>query len=218
MANFKTHVKVGAGFGFAVSILTYLTEWVQDFRMVVIIYFTTVIGSFLPDMDSATGIPIQIIFGLYSYFAAGAAFYFLYNNYDIYMAILGSSVAFVLVWYFLRPYFKKKTTHRGIFHSTPAIVISFLATLTIVGYFKIEVMEKFSLAMSVGIGYASHLFLDEIYSTGLNNGKIKVKKSLGTALDLGFKNKKTAFIAYSLIVLLTYLSFPLIKEIYFALT
>ncbi len=236
MAGFKTHTAVGAATGWGLSVFTYMIGWTSNLYMSIIIFFATIIGSFLPDMDSNSGLPVQIIFGIYSYFAATLSLYFLYENgANIYLMVFTPIASFTFVKYVFEPFFKKYTAHRGIFHSFPAFIIAFLATLFVANYLKLNILDKFAIALSIGLGYFSHLLLDEIYSVNFLLGKSKkrkkesikdfikrrfgFKRSFGTALDLGFnqKDKYPAIIAYIILVVLLYICFPLLKGIYKAL-
>ncbi len=216
MAGFKTHVTVGTFTGFFLAIVSYIAEWVTSFGLVSAIFFATMAGSFLPDLDSDTGLPYQIIFGLYALLIAGLTFYLFYNisNGNVILSFISPVLAFVIIRYVLGPLFKRYTKHRGIFHSIPAALISFFATLLIVSLVNMPVVNKFLIALAVGIGYLSHLVLDEIFSTNILIGKIKKpKKSLGTALKFGAKSRTATLIAYILLFVLIFLTYPMMQKI-----
>ncbi|MBQ9214288.1 MAG: hypothetical protein IJ150_10180, partial [Bacteroidales bacterium] len=78
MADFKNHVSVGAATGFAVAIISYNWNLIPNAYMAVIVFFATVIGSFLPDMDSEPGIPLKIVFGVNAYFMAAMSLYWMH--------------------------------------------------------------------------------------------------------------------------------------------
>ena len=237
MADFKTHLSIGAATGFFLSIATFLFDWIGSIYMAIIIFFTTVIGSFLPDMDSNSGLPVRIIFGLYAYLAATLTIYYLHDNGStIYLILFLPIASFVFVYYYLKKLFLKFTSHRGIFHSIPALLISFFLTLIIAWSTDLLILEKFVIALSIGFGYLSHLILDEIYSINVlmssrKSKKVKlrdlslkkyikehfgVKRSFGTALELGFKQKAKypGIIAWILVIILFILSIPVLLEIY----
>jgi len=241
MADFKTHLTFGAATGFGLSVFTYMVDWVSNLYMAVIIFFSTLIGSFLPDMDSSSGLPVKIIFGFYAYLSATLTLYFTEDlGLSIYFIVLLPAVAFVFVKVILEKIFIKFTNHRGIFHSIPAILISFLLTLIIANQTKLPLLEKFVIALSIGLGYFCHLLLDEIFAVNFitsiispdNNSKNKfkfkkwfknrfgVKKSFRTALDLGFNQdeKYPAIIAYVILIALIIISFPIIKQIWYLLS
>jgi len=215
MASFKTHVRLGALIAFFMTILSYILGWTLNFAMSIILFFTTLVGSFLPDMDSDSGLPIQIIFSLYSYFAAGVTFYFMWNS-DLpgVFSIVAPVGSYAIVDFIIQPWFKKQTSHRGIYHSVPAVLLSFFITLFIVSFFKITLYEKFAFALALMVGYLSHLVLDEFSSIQRKKGKIVKLKSFGTALDFGFEDKKTGVLAYLLLAVMIFFTFPELKALY----
>lgn len=240
MADFKTHLEVGAATGFALSIITYMTDLITHVYMAVIIFFATVIGSFLPDMDSNSGLPVKIIFGLYAYFAATITMYWIHDNgATFYMHLFLPAASFAFVKLVLEKWFKKYTTHRGIFHSFPAYLITFFASLLIASSTNLPVLEQFVISLAISSGYLCHLVLDEIYSinflmsnrsrkkTKLKNLTFKkliknnfgFKSSFGTALDLGFNQKERypGIIAYIVLVILIISCIPVIKKIWITL-
>ncbi len=236
MADFKTHVSFGSYAGFIFSIFTYMLEWVTNIYFVVLIFFATIIGSILPDMDSDSGLPVKVIFGLYAYFTAAITIFYL-NELDasIYFKIFLPAASFVFINTTLLKFFKKQTIHRGIFHSVPALFILFFVILLIADTTHLKTIEKFVLALSVTVGYFSHLFLDEIYSINMftkrsrsrsqSKKKFSLKKylkknfsfkrSFGTALELGFRQRRKypAIIAYIVLVVLFYFSYPILLKI-----
>ncbi len=231
MADFKTHLTFGSLTGFAVAITAYLSDWVQTMYMAVLLYFATVFGSFLPDMDSDSGHPVQIIFEFYAYISAALTIYYLHDNgLSLYWRIFMPLASFFFVRIILCNIFNKYTTHRGIFHSVPALLVVFFLTLLVAWSINLPVLEKFSIAVAVSMGYFSHLLLDEIYSVKLLNPTpaskkrsfkeiisrhFGLKKSFGTALDLGFnqKEKYPGIIAYLILITLIIVDFPIIKKI-----
>jgi len=231
MADFKTHLSFGSLTGFILAVSTYISDWVQTVYMAVIIYFATIIGSFLPDTDSDSGHPVKIIFEFYAYLSAAFAIYFVHDNgMSFYFKIFLPVASFFFVKIVLFNYFTKKTKHRGIFHSIPAFFISFFATLLLAWSTDLMLMEKFSIALAVSLGYLSHLILDEVYAVKLLNpeksNKIRtpkeifnryfgVKKSFGTALDLGFnqKDKYPGVIAYTLLLMLIIADLKILTKI-----
>lgn len=207
MADFKTHVTVGAATGFAVAIISYNWNLIPNAYMAVIVFFATVIGSFLPDMDSGPGIPLKIIFTVYAYFMAAISLYWMHvAGASLPLKIFVPVASWVFVIKFLKELFKKHTSHRGIFHSTPVWIACFLICLFIASTTRLSVREQFVIAFAVSTGYLCHLVLDELWSLNivseglfgdkkytmdqLWHKKFGRKKSLGTALDLGFNSKE----------------------------
>jgi len=235
MADFKTHLSFGAATGFGLSVFTYMVDWISNLYMAVIIFFSTLIGAFLPDMDSSSGLPVKIIFGFYAYLSATLSLYFTEDaGLSIYFLIFLPAASFVFVKVFLEKIFIKYTTHRGIFHSIPATLITFLLALIIANQTKLPLMEKFVIALSLGLGYFCHLLLDELFSFNIITtmldenrketftfkkffkNKFGVKKSFRTALDLGFNQdeKYPGIIAYVILIVLIVFAFPVLKQIF----
>jgi hypothetical protein len=234
MADFKTHLSFGSFLGFFLAIATYLADWVHTVYMAVIIYFATIIGSFMPDTDSDSGHPVKILFEFYAYFAAAITFYYVHDNgMDIVLKIVAPIAVFFFVKIILMKIFKKWTHHRGIFHSIPAALIAFFLTLLISWTTDLPLLEKFSISLAIFVGYFGHLLLDEIYSVKLvsnssqNSDKKRsfkeiikrnfgLKKSFGTALDFGFNNKSKlpAIIAYFILLVLIVVDFQVISKIF----
>lgn len=238
MAGFKTHITVGAGVGFFISLSTFITDWASHFYMNLVIFATAIVGSFLPDMDSDTGVPVFIVFGFYGFVASTLFFYFGYeNSWSVLYLLIIPIIAFILVRYLLCYILGKYSKHRGAFHSIPAVLITFFLGLLIADFFKkLTITDKFLIAFSLSIGYLSHLVLDEIYSTQFlfskskrkSKGKItnplkmkvpklRFKKSFGTALDWNLKDKKSAIALYAILLVLVFLSYPMFRKLFFVL-
>ncbi len=233
MADFKTHLSFGSFLGFILAITTYLTDWVHSVYMAVIIYFATIIGSFMPDSDSDSGHPVKILFEFYAYFSAAIIFYYTHeNNMNIFLKILAPIAVFFFVRIILMKIFKEYTRHRGIFHSIPAALIAFFLTLLIAWTTDLPLLEKFSISIAVFVGYFGHLLLDEIYSVKLVSktdeksrtrtpGEIikrnfGIKRSFGTALDFGFntKSKTPGIIAYIILIILIIADYQVISKLF----
>ncbi|MCQ2975784.1 MAG: metal-dependent hydrolase [Bacteroidales bacterium] len=207
MADFKTHVELGAATGFAVAIVSYNWNLIPNAYMAVIVFFATLIGSFLPDMDSDSGLPVKIIFTFYAYFMAAMTLYWMHvAGANLPLKIFVPVASFCFVKLYLQNFFNKHTNHRGIFHSFPAYILSFLVALFIASTTKLSIREQFVISFAVSCGYLCHLILDELWSMNVvsegifGNKKYTmdqiihrhfgVKKSFGTALDLGFNQKE----------------------------
>ncbi|NQT16759.1 MAG: hypothetical protein HQ582_28640, partial [Planctomycetes bacterium] len=89
------------------------------------------------------------------------------------------------------------------FHSLPAaIIFGEVAFLLASGP---DVHLRLYKAGAVVIGYLSHLMLDEFYSIEWSRGRLRLKKSFGTALKM-FSHKSWANVsAYVKLILLTYI-------------
>ena len=197
MAGFKALV---AGAAVSGLLATYLAAEQASVAPVLLpgVCLASVTGGFLPDVDSPTGKPVRILFSLLALVAATAAISILPD--------LRQSAAHTLGWFlaiaFLVRYpaaglFKKATVHRGAFHSLPAAGIAGLTTFLLadLGGAPRSVATTFGLA--VGLGYLTHLILDEFWSlVDLSGGTVRPKKSLGSACKLRGSNGWTTAILY----------------------
>jgi hypothetical protein len=214
MANFKTHTNFGLIIGVIVFIIFF--TFIGNYNILLIAFLATILGSFLPDIDVDSGKSFRLIFTTLGILLAILSLLFIKeNNVKIikyYFAI--PILTFVFVRYFVGYIFKKFTHHRGIWHSIPALLISSLITLQIANLFHIKILEQAIISFSIGLGYLSHLVLDEIYSVVDSNGiRFRPKKSLGTALKLKTNSRFINIVTYLILAILTLISLPLLEQI-----
>ena len=217
MAKFKTHISLGVLLGLFLSIFVSFFSLTKNILIALIAFFSVIIGSFLPDIDSDTGTPFQIIFGFLSFLTAILMLYYLLQkdvtNLKMLIGLPIASLIFIRV--IIGKIFQKITHHRGIWHSIPFVLIITLFVLLITNKFNISPSDKLIISISIGIGYLGHLILDEIYSLiNISGIPFTSKKSLGSALKFSSKSKTTTFIAYLIILALIYFTFPVLSEIF----
>ncbi|RLB84146.1 MAG: hypothetical protein DRH24_05925 [Deltaproteobacteria bacterium] len=203
MADFKVHLTSGIIVGTCVAIYVYASNILGIIQSYTVLIFG-IIGGLLPDIDSNTGKPVRILFGVLSIVIGGILFVYLIN-----VNILKSNIEYticffftllILVNYVFRFLFKKLTVHRGIMHSIPYMLIcAGLSYILFVDYNRTLAIYA---GFTIGASCLIHLLLDEIYSVGLIFGSLpSVKKSFGTALKLWSKNIIVSILMY---VVLTY--------------
>ena len=216
MANFKTHISTGAVIGFLFMLVVIVFSWVSNLWIALLLFFLSSIASFLPDIDSDTGKPIRIVFAFYAFTFGGLTAYFAYKyKQNIEVVLVSPIITASIIWFPLARLFKKITVHRGIFHSTPAGLLSFFITLFLVNLTNISnPLDKLLIASAVGIGYFSHLILDEIYSTNILKGSFRPKKSLGTALKFRSKNTFVNVITYLLLIISLIFNLPFLLDFF----
>ncbi|MCK5665174.1 MAG: hypothetical protein KAI17_16905, partial [Thiotrichaceae bacterium] len=79
--------------------------------------------------------------------------------------------------------FKHFTVHRGTFHSLLGATSFSLFTVCITHYiFNHSIYFSWISGIFIGLGFITHLLLDEFYSVDLGN--VQLKRSFGTALKL----------------------------------
>ena len=198
MAGYKAHMAFGmvtaAGWTFIVIMLSLVSVWFLP-----IIFIATVVGAFLPDLDSDTSAPLKILLVIFSVLGSAVAGWIVFNQEDSSWLRLAGISAFsgLFIYYGIGGIFKKLTNHRGIFHSIPAVLLSALLTLTLLNQIELDVNIKSIISLGVGLGYLCHLILDELNST-VNLGGIPFipNKSIGPALKLYSKNWKISLGVY----------------------
>ena len=185
---------IAAGWTFIVITVSLVSVWFLP-----LIFVATVVGAFLPDLDSDTSVLLKILLIIFSVLGSAVAGWIVFNQEDSSWLRLGGMSAFsgLFIYYGIGGIFKKLTNHRGIFHSIPAVLLSAMLTLTLLNQIDLDVNIKIIISLSVGFGYLCHLILDELNST-VNLGGIPFipNKSIGTALKLYSKNWKISLGVY----------------------
>lgn len=182
MANFKTHLTGGIIIGSSSALVALIglnLNYIQSFS----VFTMGAVGAVLPDIDSDSGKPLNLIFGTMSVLLPAL----LLGK----ISVVESFAPEFLVSYFVCSYFiinylicglvKKITIHRGIIHSLPFAVLS-----GEIGYLLFITSGK-TVALTIGVtifaGCLVHLILDELHSFTLRYKILPVlKRSAGTAL------------------------------------
>lgn len=217
MAKFKTHVFFGEITGIALAGTALSSGLIRDVRLLPVIFLAAVFGSFLPDLDSDTGTPVQIIFSFFALIAAAFIFYALYKNGEkSTKVIIGFPVAgYLFFYYVLGSIFKKYTKHRGIFHSFPAFFMVLFAGIFTASRYGMLPLHAVITGISAGAGYLCHLVLDEIYSTVYIDGNpFKKKKSRESTLKFFSSSRKATVTVYILTAFFFFLDIPVFQKLF----
>ena len=214
MASFKSHISFGILTAAILSIVLFSFAWVSGVYAL-LIFILTVLGSVLPDVDSDTGIPVRILFGVLSVLAVVAVFGYLETLQLMNMlqrsglAIGAGLFVYLIVGYIFR-YF---TVHRGIFHSVPAAFLMGMISMAVADFFHLEAKTAFSIGLAVTAGYLCHLVLDELNSTvNLSGVPFIPKRSLGTALQLWSHSLVTTIAVYIALLAFIVLKLDLLRH------
>ncbi|MBK1640447.1 metal-dependent hydrolase [Chromatium okenii] len=180
MANFQTHLNLGIVVSASAALMLH-TAAVIDASHTLSFFVLGVVGSLLPDIDSKTSKPAAILFNL---IGAGLAFAmtmpFFKQLPPLQLSLIWGGVYLIVRHGFLE-IFSRITVHRGIWHSLLAVIVISLAMTNVAFWLWQESAAIAWLAGAMtGIGYLTHLVLDELYSVDLLNRRIK--RSFGTAL------------------------------------
>ncbi|MEO2034302.1 MAG: metal-dependent hydrolase [Planctomycetaceae bacterium] len=204
MAGYREHISVsgmmGLGYAFA-AIFVFGYSGVQA----AIAAILTWIAGMLPDLDSETGLPVRELSGVT---AAVAPMLVFQHSASIGVAsdrvMLVSLLVYGGVRYGAPSILGRLTVHRGMFHSIPALLIA--SELTFLCYFSEELRVRMLMAVGVGIGFLSHLVLDEMYSVQWNGVRIRLKKSAGSALKFMGKEPLSNGLTLGILMFLTWAS------------
>lgn len=180
MANFKTHLNGGI-FVSGGTVLALQGLGAVPQGQTLVLFALGVAGSLLPDVDADASAPVRAIFG-----ALGAALAFawtlpLVGRYPpLELAMIWAGL-FLGVRFLLGEAFARFTVHRGIWHSWLAVGFSALAAANLAYWLlHLPAPAAWAAGLMVGLGYLTHLALDELFSVDLRN--TGVRRSFGTAL------------------------------------
>ncbi|MCY2968848.1 MAG: metal-dependent hydrolase [Planctomycetota bacterium] len=202
MADYRTHITtsgiLGTGYGLAATLGAGFTP-VQGMLAAVL----TGVAGMLPDLDSDSGRPVREVFGL----LAAVAPLLMHNRLVAWgggtePAILLSVLLYIAIRYGLSTLLQLLSVHRGMYHSIPALFIA--AEATYLAYLTDAPSVRGLMALGVGLGFASHLILDEIYSVRWNGATIQLKPSAGSAVKLLGKSWPANIFASGLALTLGY--------------
>jgi hypothetical protein len=208
MAMFREHVATGALLSMVVVVAVYFYALVTDPWLLLFLFSVTVIGSFLPDVDSDSGIPFYMVFGTMTLAATGVVLlYTLSSQYaGDWRTLVGiPTAALVFFWFVVGGIVKRCTRHRGMFHSIPALLIASVGTFLLAHMYGLEKVVALVFAGAMAVGFASHLVLDELHSLVDFEGlPFTPKQSLGTALKIFSSSNNVNIATYVVLVALVY--------------
>jgi len=211
MAMFREHVAYGAIISMVVVVAVYFYALLTDPLLLLFLFGATVIGSFLPDVDSDSGMPYYLVFGTMSLAATGVVLLYVLNSTFAadwrYLAGIPAAAMFIF-WFIVGGVVKKCTHHRGIFHSLPALAISGLGAFLIARYYGLSDTHAWIFGGAMAAGYLCHLVLDEIHGgITLNGVPFSGKSSFGSALKLFSRSSKVNLATYLLLAAMAYSAF-----------
>lgn len=202
MAAYREHITVSGILGVAYACAAVLLFGYSLTQAVIVAVLTWVAGM-LPDLDSESGRPIRELSGVV---AAFAPLLLLHNAQAIGVdgdrALLFAIIAYATVKYGGSFLLGKLTVHRGMFHSIPALLIA--SELTFLSYHSEEFRVRVLMAVGVGIGFLSHLVLDEMYSVQWDGMKVRLAKSSGSAMKFFGPDALPNGVTMGLLLCLTY--------------
>lgn len=163
----------------------------------------TGVAGMLPDLDSESGRPVREVFGVTAAIVPMVMIRRLEEwGGNSEGAMLLAVLIYVSIRYGAGLILGMMAVHRGMFHSIPTLLI--FAELTFLGFKSDSNAVKLLMAAGVGLGFGSHLVLDEIYSVTWTGVRIKLKSSAGSAMKMVGKDWAANIFTYSLLFTLSY--------------
>ena len=200
MAGFQTHITVSSLLGVGCAWLGH-SHYGLDWGTCAVAGTLCSIGGMMPDLDSDSGIPARETLNFAAAVAPMLLFKRLYYiGFDVEHLILFGAPLYLLIRFGLGSLFRKFTVHRGMFHSIPALAISFLITYLLCdeGVTMVRVYK----AAGMALGFFSHLLLDEIWSVQVGATGPRLKSSFGTAIKFFGTKPGANSMCYALLILL----------------
>ena len=182
MANFKTHITASTTLGIGYGAGGYLLLDMPVESAVLATGLCSVSGM-LPDLDADKGRPLKE--GM-AFLAAIAPMLMVERLTHLQLApetmVAVAALFYVLIRFGLTRIIQKFTVHRGMFHSLPAAVIA--AELGFLACMCADTNTRLYKAGAVLLGFMSHLLLDELWSIEWKFGRVRLKRSFGTAVKI----------------------------------
>ena len=181
MAGFHTHITVSTlvGVGYA-AVGAYAYE--LPLSTCAIAGGLCSICGIMPDLDSDHAVPARETLSFLAAVAPMLLFYrFHYEGLATEHLLLFGAPLYLLIRFGFGQMLKV-SVHRGMFHSIPAALIAGL-----IAYVLCDTGVSFGRnfkGFAAVLGYLTHLILDEIWAVELAGGRLRLKKSFGTAMKL----------------------------------
>lgn len=197
MANFKTHVTVSTLTGVCYAGAGSIAGLPLSTCMVA--GGVCGVAGMLPDLDSDNGIPLR---ELVSFSAAVAPLLMMDRFQHLRLShesmVLAGGLIYIVIRFGIVEIFKRYTVHRGMWHSLPAA-----ATVGLLVFLACSCQDlsiRLFKASAGTLGFLSHLLLDELYSLEMRRGRLRIKKSFGTAFKLWGKSNWANVSTYAKLV------------------
>lgn len=205
MAGYRQHISFSGILGVAYGATA---VYVLGFSPVqgVLAGVLTWMAGMLPDLDSQSGKPVREVFSLLGAIAPLTMMGHLQRwGGNAEGAMMLAVLLYLAVRYGGAYLIGKLAVHRGMFHSIPALFIA--AELAYLAYESDSMAVRLLMAGGVGLGFLSHLVLDEIYAVESTGIRLRLNKAAGSAMKLFGKNFLPNVVTYSLLCVLTYAMF-----------
>ncbi len=199
MANFNTHLSVAATASSALALYCIAKDMASITEVPALIAIGT-IGGLLPDIDLPNSRPAKMGFAVVSLAVALLSVWLMYGvNLFRLEALMVFGGSYLVVRHVIIAVFNRLTTHRGVVHSVPFVLLCALGLVHLLIHTNVGRADLAGVFLFFGA--IIHLLLDEMFS--VNAFGLKLKKSFGSALKfIEFKKLPIYIVLYSLCALL----------------
>lgn len=205
MADFKTHITTSTVIGVGYGVAGYTALELPPATCILGAGLCSLAGM-LPDLDSDSGVPVRETMA----FAAAIVPLlmvdrFAHLGWSFETMVLAGAGIYLGIRFGVAEIFRRYTVHRGMWHSLPAAVTAGLLAFLICSCS--DEMARYFKAVAVFVGFLSHLVLDEFWSVSLRWGRLRFKKSFGTALKLWSRSTWANVSTYAKLLILAFAAF-----------
>lgn len=205
MADFKTHITASTVAGIGYGYWGVSTQGMTLENGLLAGGLCAVAGM-LPDLDSDGGIPLRET----SMFAAAVVPILMIDRFRDYgLSRESMALAAMLIYLGIRfvvvEFFKRFTVHRGMWHSLPAALASGLIAYLLMPC-QSESVRAFK-SIAVLLGFMVHLVFDELWAIDIGVGRLRTKKSFGTALKFFGPSATANIFVYLMLIGLAYTAY-----------
>ena len=213
MAGFRGHITFGIATAVVYSGIAFIVAKAPA-HIAQSSFILTAFASMLPDIDSNSGLPVQIVFAILSILTTLLTFDVLRHGHHISLVSAALTISSGLIVYtVIQTVFKQATHHRGAFHTIPMALIFGLLTTHILKFYQFPPKNIYILSIAVVTGYLCHLLLDELNSLrGSAGSPLKPKKSFGTALKLTANSSTATACMYITLCYLLSMNYALLPK------
>lgn len=195
MANFQKHLLTSGALGIAYGTVGH-THFGFPLPSCMLSAGLCTVAGLLPDLDSDHAV---ILRESLAFTAAVAPMLMLDRMRELGLPqetiVLSSGLIYIIIRFGLGELLKRFTVHRGMWHSLPAAGIAGLLIYYLCACPDTNI--RLFKSGSVVLGYCWHLVLDEVFAFETTRGRLRVKKSFGTALKFLSPNAAANVIVYA---------------------
>lgn len=182
MALFKTHLTVAAAVTGALSVTTLYADLATP-ATALVLWIVGTLGGLLPDIDAKSSITLRLFTLLFLAVLATFVVIRLNHSMTLMWTLLAVAGALATASFIVIPLLTRMMVHRGNCHSLLAALLSAFTTAFVsIHVADTSIQTGYLVGISTGVGFITHLLLDEIYSVNIKD--IEIKRSFGSAMKL----------------------------------